>query len=286
MNLTALRQHAVTLPRQDAFTGTWRVLQWQPDLFSPQRFAVGVVVESSDGGRAFRLMDKPGRIECFFSPSPIKQAFVALMAMVRNQLAESGPLLLPSPNVIMSEPYFVRGESADAVAQRLFIENVPAARPRTDAPETTSFGPDTDETRREVSVFLKQMTDMAFERIVRENGETLSDHFLDVTLAPDHGAGSVISVCYAKPTIELKILRAAHDISAYASAQKRNSKAIFMLEPTDEIRIPAKERREMDQMIGNECWKLEQSGFATPRNTRIYDMAKDIRDWAIPLLAP
>lgn len=46
--------------------GHWQLIQWQPDLFVQQLFSVGVIVESGSGERAFQLMERPGRIECFF----------------------------------------------------------------------------------------------------------------------------------------------------------------------------------------------------------------------------
>lgn len=286
MNLSALRERAVTIARQDPFVGHWRVVYWQPDLFVRQRFAVGVFVESSEGERAFQLMEKAGRIECFFSPLPIQRTFSGMMAMMRQYLAAPDGAIPPSPHFSLSEPSFICGESAQALAHRLFVENVPAAKPRSEKESQESLGPDTDETRVALSGLLKQMTNMAYERIVREGGQVLSDHYLDVTLAPDNGAGSVISVCYkSTQTIEMKMLRAAQDINAYATSQKRGHKAIFLLEPADDVPLPPKERKAIDTLIGNECWKLEQAGFATPRNTRIPEMARDIKDWATPLLA-
>ena len=286
MNLSALRERAVTLPRNDGFVGHWRAIYWQPDLFVPQRFAIGVSVASDDDQHAFRLMDKPGRIECFFAPRPIRREFAMLMAMVRNYLADPDNVAPPSPHIIVGEPCFVRGKTAESLVEQLFLENVPAARPRHDRDLPDAIGPDTDETRVSLSGFLKQMTGMAYERIVREQGQVLSDHYLDVTLAPDNAAGSVISVCYkSTQTIEVKILRAAQDINAYATSQHRRHKALFLLEPADDVPIPAKERKAIDDLIGNERWKLEKAGFVTPRNTHIPDMARDIRDWAKPLLA-
>lgn len=286
MNLSALRNRAVTLPRQDLFTGHWQVVYWQPDLFVPQTFAVGVRVESSAGETAFHLMDKASRLECFFAPRPIQREFANAMAMMRQYLAAPEGKLSPSPHFSFSQPRFIRGEGAQVLANRLFFENILAARPRADKEGKDVIGPDTEETRVALSGFLKQMTNMAYERIVREGGQVLSDHYLDVTLAPDGGAGSVISVCYkSQQTIEMKILRAAQDINAYATSQDRRHKAIFLLEPGDDAPLPAKERKAIDDLIGNECWKLEQAGFATPRNTHIPEMARDILDWATPLLA-
>lgn len=130
MNFSAIRERAVRFTRQDSFIGHWREVYWQPDLFVAQRFTVGVVVESSDGERAFQLMEKAGRIECFFSPLPVQRTFAGMMAMMRQYLAAPDGAIPPSPHFSLSEPSFIRGESAQALADRLFVENVPAAKPR------------------------------------------------------------------------------------------------------------------------------------------------------------
>jgi hypothetical protein len=285
MNLTSLRELAIKTPRQDGFVGHWRIIEWQPNLFVPQRFAVGVCVESTSQGRDFRLMEKPGRLECFFHPQPIRRDFSSLMAMLRAWLAEPETDSPPSPHLILGEPCFIRGESAQTLVERLFADNIMAAKPRNERETSDEIGPDTDSARASLSSFLKQLTGLQYDRIVRENGQTLSDHYLDVTLAPDHGAGSVISVCYkSAQTIEMKMLRAANDINAYATSQNRQKKALFLLEPDESAALTARDRATIDRLIGNECWKLEQAGFATPRNTRIRAMAQDIKDWATPLL--
>ena len=286
MNLSALRQCAITTQRQDGFNGHWRIIEWQPNLFVPQRFAVGVCVESDEHGRDFRLMERPDRLECFFHPQPIRKEFSALMSMLRGWLADAQAGVPPSPHILLGKPCFIRGESAQMLVERLFSDNIMAAKPRSERETPDEIGPDTEATRASLSSFLKQITGLQYDRIVREEGQTLSNHYLDVTLAPDNGAGSVISVCYKSlATIEMKMLRAAQDINAYATSQHRHHKALFLLEPSDETALPPKERVAIDRLIGNECWKLEQSGFATPRNTQIQSMAQDIKDWASPLLA-
>lgn len=285
MKLTALRDRAETIRRHDGFVGHWRIIQWQPDLFVRQVFVVGVLVESSEGERGFRLMDKPERIECFYEPNSTRREFSLLMAMLRLHIAAQSDRPIPSPHLSFGEPCFVRGGSLQAMVDQLFAENVPAAKQRVDRVTAEEIGPSTEEARIALADFLKQMTNLTYEKIVRENGQTLSDHHLDVTLAPDDGAGSVISVCYrSAKTIEMKILRAAQDINAYAISQKRQHKAIFLLEPQDDILI-GREREQIDYLIGNECWKLEQAGFITPRNTAISGMARDVCEWAMPLLS-
>lgn len=287
MNLEALRNRAIKIPRGDHFVGTWQAIVWQPNLFTPQTFVVGVVARSSSE-QAMQIMDKPGRIECFFKPKGIAREFMALTAMLRAAIARTAPgddIPLPSPNFRLTEPLFVRGESAQAVADRVFLDTVTAAKALPNDPGPESIGPSTEEARKETAQLLKHLTGTDFERIVREEGQMLSNHFLDVTLAPDHGAGSIVSACYRAPqSILVNLLVAAQDINAYAASTRRDQKAVFIIEPDDDAPLTAKERKTIADLIDNECWKLETSGFRAPRNVTTAAMAQDIRDWAMTLL--
>lgn len=283
MGITELKNRLSPAP-VIGFTGSWRAVEWQPDLFKPQRFVVGVVVESATSGeRAFRLMDKANRIECFFSPEPVLNEFAWLMANTRRTLAAGGTLF--SHNLTLSDGLFVQGTSIEDTAEELFNEIVSAAVPMPQNGRSDAIGPDTDEVRKDVASELKRIMRLAYESVAREQGETLSNHHLDVTLAPTRGAGSVISACYRTTgTIETKLLRAARDINAYATAQHRDARAIFIQMPDHDARLTTKERADIERTTGEEAWKLECGGFAVSRHTTAQRLAQEIRDWAIPLL--
>lgn len=271
------------------FTGTWQAIMWQPDLFSPQSFVIGTLARSNDGVLAWKLMGHPVRLGDFFRPRDITRDFSFLLNLVRTALGRwqpGQPLTVPSANISFSAPQYARGASAQAVADDAFDDSVLAARTEPETLLDGRVGPDTEAVRHQVNDFLRQMTDLAFSRIVREQGETLSEHFLDVTLAPDHGAGSVISTCYRSlGIVEMKILRAASDINAYAATAKRRAKGLFILVPPDDAPLRPKERSQMERLLGEECWKLECAGFTVPRQPSSRLLAKDIHDWATPLLA-
>lgn len=94
-----------------------------------------------------------------------------------------------------------------------------------------------------------------------------------------------IAACYRAPqSILVNLLVAAQDINAYAASTRRDQKAVFIIEPDDDAPLTAKERKTIADLIGNECWKLETSGFRAPRNVTTAAMAQDIRDWAMTLL--
>ena len=114
----------------DPFTGHWSAILWQPDITGVQTFAIGVVV-SGKGKPAYRLMDEPGRLTCFYQPKAMTKDFAWLLSVARSTLAEhepDAPLTLPIFNLTLTPPRYVSGESAQAIADDLFTTLVPAAQ--------------------------------------------------------------------------------------------------------------------------------------------------------------
>jgi hypothetical protein len=282
MNYEKLKERTAPAPMM-AFSGTWRAIEWQPDLFKPQRFVVGVLIETDEQQRALRLMDAPGRIECFFRPAPVVQDFSWLMSNNRRTLNADGALF--GHNLSLSDPMFVQGADLQATADELFDDLVVAATPVPDAARPETVGPDTEAVRRYVSDALKRIFVLDYAMLVREEGAILSNHHLDVTLAPPQGAGSVISACYrSENTIITKLLRTANDINAYAATQRLGHKALFIQVPGADAPLTAKERKAIEQLTGEEAWKLECAGFSAPRHDRSEALIGGIRDWMQPLV--
>lgn len=281
MTLAELKQRTSERPVH-GFSGLWHTIEWQPDLFTPQKFVVGVMIETSTE-RGAKLMDGLHRLECFFKPATIAQEFNWLMASARRALAENGTPL--SPNLTISEGLFIQGASLQEKLDKLFDEIVVAARPIQEGQRSESVGPDTETVRKTVADELKRIMGLRYEQVAREKGETLSNHHLDVPLAPTRGAASIISACYRSITsIETRLLRASNDINAYAAAMKKPQKAIFMQVPDAMAPLSAKERRDIERLTGEESWKLECAGFSVPRHERVIDLAKEIDQWATPLI--
>lgn len=281
MTLAELKRRT-SPPPATGFSGFWRAIEWQPDVFKPQKFVVGVCIETSET-RATKLMEKPNRLECFFRPAAIGREFSWLMAQAKRSLARGDQAL--SPNISLSDGLFIQGETIEQKLSDLFDEYVLAAAPLNETGRAETVGPDTDDVRKTVSAALKRIMGLQYEQIARENGETLDMHHLDVTLAPTHGAASVISACYrSRSTIETHLLRTANDINAYASACHRQKKAMFIQMPDLQAPLSAKERSDIERLTGEESWKLECAGFTVPRHDAANLLARDIKEWATPLL--
>lgn len=288
MNRHPLRNIAQT-SEPDAFSGHWSAILWQPDITGVQTFAVGVVVTGEDKP-AYRLMDEPGRLTCFFQSQALAKDFAWLLSVARNTLAEhqpgGAPLTLPIFNLSLTPPRYVSGESAQAIADDLFATLVPAAHAE-GKPRKTRDCLDTPSLRTLVHRELKRIAQMDYEQIVREKHEVIhdrGDHLFDVDIITTRGVGSVISADYqAQASIERNLLRAAQDVSAYGSCRNKQGRGIFIYAP-ERIELPAKQRRELDNYLLAECWKLEANGFQVATNLHPESLAQDVFDWASPLL--
>lgn len=284
----ALRKLAIE-PPSEAFTGTWSALVWQPDLTKVQSYVVGVVV-LNERQRAWRVMTETGRLDCFFRPRTITQDFNWLTSTIRTALQRTEPgaaLLFPVANITATPPRFVRGESAESVAEQLFIELVPAAADEVSRKPMRALL-DTQKVRSLVHAELKRIANLDYENIVRESSEIIhdrGDHSFDVDLVTVRGVGSVVSVDYQSlASIERHLLRAAQDTQAYCSARKKQARGIFIYDPKDRPEMTVKERKQIRDFVTEECWKLECQGFRVASRETTSDLATEVQEWAAPLL--
>jgi hypothetical protein len=273
----------------DTFAGHWSAILWQPDITGVQTFAIGVVV-IGEGKPAYRLMDEPGRLACFYQPQAMTKDFAWLLSVTRSTLAEhdaGAPLTLPIFNLSLTPPRYVSGESAQAIADHLFAELVPAAQTEGKQRKTRE-NLDTPSLRTLVHRELKRIANLDYEHIVREKNEVIhdrGDHLFDVDIVTAKGVGSVISADYqAQVSIERNLLRAAQDVGSYGKVREKDSRGIFIYAP-DRIQLPTKQRRDLEDYLLSECWKLEAAGFQVATNLHPEPLAQDVFEWATPLLA-
>lgn len=289
MNLNALRDIAYH-PDPEPFSGTWSALVWQPELTGVQRFVVGVVVRGQ-GQQEARLMSEPGRLDCFFRPRSIASDFAWLISMARSHLAQAqpeAPLSIPVLNLTATPPQFVSGESAHALADELFAQLVPAAHDEVKTPPERPYL-DTASLRALVHDELKRIAGLDYNRIVREAGDVIrerGDHTFDVDIITERAVGSVISADYKSlATIERNLLRASHDVQAYSGSRNKDARGIFIFDPIERPGLTAKERKDVDNFLHEERWKLDCAGFNVATNYTPELLARDVKDWATPLLA-
>lgn len=284
---TGLRQLAQDT--HDPFAGHWSAIMWQPELTGVQAFAIGVLVRSHDE-IAFKLMDEPERLACFYSTSTLAKDFAWLTSLVRQYLAglnAAEEIRLPTFNVSTTPPRYVSGESAQGVAEALFSKLVAAAAPGMRERKVRD-SLDTASLRTLVHRELKRIAGLSYEQIVREKHQVIhdrGDHLFDVDIVTTAGVGSVISADYeAHASIERNLLRAAQDVGTYSNCRDKKGRGIFIYAP-DRPDLSKAHRQDLEGYLREECWKLEFNGFQVATNFSPGGLAQDVLAWAEPLIS-
>lgn len=285
-----LKRHLASVPTP-AFEGAWATVELQPDVFSRQRYSVGVAVSSNDGSIDFRLLDDLSKFDCLFG-----KQYVSLLreliesaeqTLLRAQRHKDGLLGLQfeSDSVFLGDIWPTAGASATKVATRLFGEVVPFTP--SNEKRVRDFIPfDNTAVRELVDLELKRIAGLSFERIsctplhyVRDPGTGVA-HQLDFNLETTKKAGSVISAVYKTPDrSELNFLRASRDLATYSQLKSKKGLAIFVMTPATGT-MDAMERKRIENVLDQQSWSLEKQGFLVSAHERAEALADDILEWS------
>jgi hypothetical protein len=275
-----------------AFNGLWATVEFQPDLFSPQKFAIGVVVAPPDGPPVFRLISDVSKFDCIYGKKIashfddyLKAAEYSLARCVKAKEAV-GALAFETDNLQLSTLWATSGRSQEDVLARLFHEVVPL-EPSDEKPERDFVSMDTEQVRRLVGIELKRIAGIAYEQVVVDATQTLlvdkdtgTPHQLDFNLRSKLGAGSVVSALYKTPSIvELNLLRADRDLRTYAGIRKLDDLAVFIMTPRQDAMASADFGR-LSDLIDETSWRLEQGGLRVEAHEAAEPLARGILDWA------
>ena len=130
LDYSALLRSAKATPKP-GFSGWWSYIEFQPDIFSPQRFPIGVVVQADDERLYFKLLDDFKKFECVYPEGFPHSSAKALMAyaygVLQAAIKEKTPLsqiLFDSHVLSLSRPVHTSGSDREAAVERLFSDVV------------------------------------------------------------------------------------------------------------------------------------------------------------------
>lgn len=247
---------SVMTPNGHAF-----VIRAIPDLFTGEVVNIGVCVASPEGKRLVRVIDKPGRLECFYGDAAQE---VVLLAKHAEYCALNG---LPSPgnNVIFDLPIPFYNVSPQQALNGFFVDLVTAAISKTATQEPKAQFT-TEDARSAVTRLVKEMrANVALDSLVAETPNILinvSDRprLVNVPLQPTFGAGTVESADYGAETIRFHLLDRITDLAAVYQAGKATQLAIFIVRPQHPM--SEKQLLHIDNAIDKVLWKV-------PKNMRV-----------------
>ena len=296
LDISHLSRIATAVPKPN-YKGEWATIELQPDAFVPQRFTIGVVVQSPGERLHFKLIDDFKKFECLyqdqFPQKSIREilayAEVALRRSVQSSNSDKG--ITFDTNCLSISPFtYASGADGESCVERIFDEVVVMApSARTKASEFESM--DTPRVRKLVNEELKRIAGMDYERIVipDNQGILLDDggvkHFLDLNLLIPGACGSVTSAVYkTTQSVEINLLKSSRDLTTYSRVRKMNNIGLFLLLP-ERASMESKDFKRITDTIEDHEWKLERDGFRVVSMDTPSDLAGEIYQWAKPMLA-
>lgn len=291
-----LSQLAVATPKA-SFSGAWTTVELQPDVFVPQRFTVGVAVQSPGGRLYFKLLDDLKKLECVYQGRFPQRSARELLAHAEAALRSAVHARTQMPEIrfdtnclSLAAPSFTSGEDHEVTVERLFEEVVVMAQVAGKrSKEFQSI--DTPHARKLVNAELKRIAQMDYEKIVRPDDQGLlldyegATHFLDLNLLTANACGSVASAVYkTAQSVELNLLKTSRDLTTYSRVRKMDDIGLFLLLPEQDA-LEAKEYKRIIEVIADHEWKLERDGFRVVSLASPSLLASEIYDWAKPSMA-
>ena len=297
LDYSTLLRSAKAVPKP-GFSGWWSYIEFQPDIFSPQRFPVGVVIQAEDERLYFKLLDDFKKFDCVYPEGFPHSSAKALMAYAYEELQAAIKSKVPLSQVLfdshvlsLSRPVYTSGNDREAAVERLFADVVTMVP--SNVKKVRDFESiDTTAARKLVNERLKEIAGMDFERFVMVDhpgvlvpGEGNARHYLDLNLMTPKSCGAVASAVYkSQQSVELNLFKAGLDLKTCRKVKNLDSAGLFLLTPEPNSMEP-REFRRIEETISEHEWKLERDGFRFVSMQEPADLAREIYDWAKPALA-
>ncbi|MDR6410158.1 hypothetical protein [Paraburkholderia terricola] len=281
------------------FSGVWSTVELQPDIFVPQSFSVGIVVQPTGERLHFKLLDDFKKFECVYGDRFPQRSIREVMTYAEEALRLAAQDRKPVSTVTLntdalrlSPPIFTSGEDWEATIERLFSDVIVMA-PHTKRQGREFVSIDTPHARALVNRELKRIAQMDYEKIVVAGESTTgmlvdddkgSKHHLDFNLRTVGACGSVVSAVYkSHVSVELNLLKSSRDLTTYSRIKNLRDTGLFLLLPDEQL-LEAKEYKHIIDVIDEQAWKLARDGFHVVSLSSESQLAQKIYDWAIPTM--
>jgi hypothetical protein len=295
-DIARLTSLAVSTPSV-AFEGNWATVELQPDAFVPQRFTVGVVVQSENDRLHFKLLDDFKKFDCVYRDHFPGKSAAELVAFAESVLRQAvrekrgmRDLAFGTNCLMLATPAFTSGDDRESTVERLFKDLVVMApSPKKKGNDFPTI--DTPHARSLVNEQLKRIAHGDFDRIVVPEHEPVvldvdgvRSQF-DLNLLTGRFCGSVTSAVFKTPqSVEINLLKSSRDLTTYSRMKKVDSIGLFLLLP-EAARMEGKEFKRIEEVIADYEWQLSKDGFRVVSLPSAEQLAREVYDWALPSFA-
>lgn len=250
--------------------GHWSVLRLCVDLATQEWLNVGVVIDSDDGSRHYRLLNNLAGLRCLYNDDAVESARFLLDQA--EHMLETGEPIPNGWHIALSTPKYVQGTGAQAMVDKLFVRMVPMGlhqlaqrEDREDHPHATMSVRKTVRQLLNKHLRLAKTDTPEFWRrsatTVHRNG---SDVLMDVqVVAHAHGVpthGAVASAWYkTRYHRSASLSQAVNAITTASQAFPQSNNVLYLLRPpAGASTLTATDHQAIAQDIESSHWLLRQ----------------------------
>lgn len=268
--------------------GAWARVWYQPNIFSQQKYIIGVLAYSENRLVDFKFIQDTRKFRCVYDASA-KYALDETLKATRIFLAEirelNGPLSdsdLP-PGLTVERVGYVAGPSASlALEEAMSEDEVPMEYREVEKSPRAKL----------VRLSSQQVYDRILAKVIERSKQGAPQlrsvnfgepgHRQTVNLVADKKAGMIANGWSDNPDkVVLELYRSASTVESYmALAHLTGEPAVFMLRPTEEDGLLPTKSRAIEDALNEASWKLEQKGMRIVTDNKDEFIAEQISEWA------
>lgn len=289
MNLLDVLKSPSPTGSAPTWRGTWARLWLQPSVFSAQKFVVGLAVLDERGLCDFCFITGTDKFECVYVDPAVREMVDAILAEGRQRLGaarhDRTPITTEAlpPGLELEPVGYVADTSARAAMETALNEAEIPMEPRPDLARSPRFkSRSAADVVEDVLNAVKQKMGLPANELIRTDRFGDDRHIGAVNLMRHNAAGIVASGWYASSErVQLELLKAANMVETYMSVTQKTGRAgLFLLRPTTESGLSAKQSQDIENGLDQLDWRLSKLGLQVGIQDRESALAEDVAEWA------
>jgi len=261
--------------------GVWQSIQLRPDFATGELLNIGVLFSEGEKktARLLKSFDKFSGLYGEAAEDELRFVIRALEASLSQNHSETN-----IPSVEFTSPKLARGESSEAIVDRLFSSVVSLSgagympRKKKQGFFNNTYARDEvfRRVRTQAGVIAERIIASGDDLFFRDGPRLLA---LDIPLRCGPQLGTVVSAGFSSSdSVERALLRAFFDLATAMAISKTGIGEVFVYRP-DGVLTTEKQRR-VDNVIDISEWKLSKLGVHLDVSNSPDKLAQDILSWA------
>ncbi|MFP6842769.1 MAG: hypothetical protein VB979_11460 [Acinetobacter sp.] len=276
-------------PQHTSVEGHWTQIRWMPDLISNEQISIGVFLEEN-GFIHTKYIENYERLECVYGSeiaNNLELAIDLIEYLLKREWRKS-----VSPQLIFDQRGFARGESSQAILDKLFNRAVPFGKPHDTQNEQTDRFP-TYRTSNLItnikSRIFNQIGNDVYNIFPEESWLNIKigqdTHQIDLPIRPKgtRQVGNINSTIYKTyDKFEVNCLTALTDLQLAKKCGLGDEAILFTLLPNDYSLslLPEQEQEKRSKFLKEFEWKLEMNDIEHLKYHEESDISENILSWA------